>query len=207
MTRDFDRPVVIGWKNGALYALLPMLISLATSAKALPGVFAGGLIDPDSYMRLVRIQEGAGYVIARDASGTGAVLHWSHLLDMLLLLLAAPFRLFMGAGEALHAAAVMLGPLGVAALGFALAWALAPFVDRRWLWLAPVTAALSSAIAPYGMPGVAHHHVLLIVVVVVMAGYAARRALGRAAAADGLALGAWAGVGIWLSPESMPLIL
>jgi hypothetical protein len=52
-----------------------------------------------------------------------------------------------------------------------------------------------------------HHHVLLVLVAVMSAGYALRGALGLASDGAGIALGAWAGVGIWLSPESMPFIL
>jgi hypothetical protein len=113
----------------------------------------------------------------------------------------------MDTHAALHAAAVVFGPLCMAALGVALCWAISPLVERRWLWLTPVAAALSAPIASYGLPGVVHHHVPLLVVSVMTCGYALRGALGLARKGDGLAMGAWAGVGIWLSPESMPFTL
>ena len=53
----------------------------------------------------------------------------------------------------------------------------------------------------------AHHHVLLVVVAVMTSGYATHAAMGMAHRGDGLAMGAWAGLGIWLSPESMPVTL
>jgi hypothetical protein len=88
----------------------------------------GGLSNPDSYMLLVRLRDmmRGGVVldsVARDGSGHGTVLHWSHLLDSMLLLLAAPFRLFLGADDALHAAALAFGPLNIAGLGLARVWA------------------------------------------------------------------------------------
>jgi hypothetical protein len=202
----------IGKQEGLLYALLPMLIAVGAGAKSLPGVMSGGLLNPDSYMRLVRIEDGlshhhSSYVVARDGSGEGTLLHWSHLLDMLLWLLATPFRLVMDTGTALHAAAVIFGPLCLGGLGVALAWAVAPVAERRWLWLATIVASLSATIVSYGEPGVVHHHVLLLVVAVMTAGYALRGALGVARAGAGLAMGAWGGVGIWLSPETMPFTL
>lgn len=207
-----DVRVRLSVREVLLYALLPTAITLGESLKVLPGVLAGGLINPDSYMRLVRLQEGLrhddiAYVVARDGSGGGTLLHWSHLIDTLLLLLAAPFRLVMDTHGALHAAAVVFGPLCMGALGIALAWAVAPLTERRWLWLTPVAASLSAAIASYGLAGVVHHHVLLLVVAVMVCGYALRGALGLARGGDGLAMGVWAAIGIWLSPESMPFTL
>ena len=54
-----------------------------------PPVLAGSLNDPDSYMRLLRIEQGvrAGHLVvnvARDDSGAGVYVEWSRLLDGLL---------------------------------------------------------------------------------------------------------------------------
>lgn len=212
VTRSDDRLRRINLREGLLYALLPMLIAVATSIRSLPGVIAGGLVDPDSYMRVIRLEAALGhhdlgYVVARDGSGAGTLLHWSHLLDFLLCLLAAPLRPVLDTHAALHAAAAAFGPLSMAALGIGVAWAAAPLAERRWLWLAPAVVALSPAIVSYGLPGVGHHHVLLVLCAVMTCGYAVRGALRPSPARAGLAMGAWAGVGIWLSPESMPFSL
>lgn len=203
---------VVGVPEGLLYFLLPVVIALATGRSMLREVLAGGLVNPDSYMRLVRIeqmlrQHGVAYVVDRDGSGAGALLHWSHLLDSLLCVMAAPFALVLHQQAALHMAAALCGPLSLGVLGLALAWAAAPLADRRWLWLAPMAGALPISIVAYGLPGVAHHHVMLVVIAVMVGGYALRAALGVATARAGLAIGAWAGMGIWLSPESMPFSL
>jgi hypothetical protein len=211
-TRQDNRSLRIGIGEGLLYALLPMLIAMATGIRTLPGVIAGGLLNPDSYMRIVRLEAALqhhefGYIVARDGSGTGTLLHWSHLVDFLLVLLAAPLHLVLDSHAALHAAAAAFGPLSMAALGVALAWAAAPLAERRWLWLAPSAVALSPTIVSYGLPGVTHHHVLLVLCAVMTGGYALRGALALTGPRAGLAMGAWAGVGIWMSPESMPLSL
>jgi hypothetical protein len=82
-------------------------------------------------MRLARLDDRLAAhapidVVARDGSGAGTVLYWSHLLDTLLLVLAAPVPPFLGEHEALRWAGVLLGPLSAGLLGMALAWAAAP---------------------------------------------------------------------------------
>ena len=188
-----------------------LLAVLGQSLRSLPDPRAG-LTNPDSYMRLVRLRDmlHAGTVldsVARDGSGHGTVLHWSHLIDSLLCVLALPFGLFMRPDDALHAAALVFGPLNIAALGFAVAWAAAPFAERKWLWLGAILPALSPAIVSYGLAGVVHHHVGIVVAAVVCWGWAARLIAGQAPATAGIAVGAWAGLGIWFTPESAPLTM
>ena len=215
--RTTAQPGRIAWRAGALYALLPVLVDLAFSLPRAGRLRDGQLINPDSYMRLVRLREilraGAPVdVVPRDASGAGMVLHWSHLLDSLLCLLAAPLRLVLDSTQALFAAALLSGPLALAGLGMAVAWAAAPFADRSRLWFAPLVVALSPAVVAYGLVGVVHHHILALVVAAMLAGWSARviaAARGTppagAAASAGWAIGAWAGAGVWLTPETVPL--
>ncbi len=158
-------------------------LSVATGLRLSRAVLHGALVDPDSYMRLVRLRDMVDrgtplHAVARDASGDGAVMSWSHLLDSLMLLLALPLRPFTTPAVALHGAALALGPLEVGLLGAAAAWALAPLAERRWRWTAPVLAGLAPPIVTYGMPGVAHHHVLAALVAVMLAGTAGRAAHG-----------------------------
>ena len=206
--------------EGLFCAGVAGLLDAAMAWRALPDVLGGAFSDPDSPMRLLRLAETlrAGVpvdAIARDQSGAGFVLHWSHLLDMLLLLLAQPLRLiFPAAGPeatdaplpaAMHWAAVLSGPLSVAALAAAVLWAVSPFAARSWRWIVAPAIAVALPIAAYGMPGVVHHHVLLAAMVAMAAGWAAR-VPGRGSWA-GWKLGLWTGAGIWLSPEAMPFAL
>jgi hypothetical protein len=196
----------------ALCFWLAVLVDLVVGGQMLPGVLAGGLVNPDSYMRLVRLDEilSAGQVldeVARDGSGRGTQLHWAHLVDSLLLLLAQPLHLFLPWRESLHAAAAAFGPLGVGALGAAAAWAAAPLAARSFLWLAPLAAGLAPAVAGYGIPGVLHHHGALMVVVTMLGGWALRGAMADPPRGAGIAMGAWSAVGIWFTPEAMPFIL
>lgn len=196
--------------EASAYFVIAAVLDTVIGLRSFPGVLHGDLLNRDSYMRLDRLHDILArhaplHVVLRDASGSGAVLHWSHLLDSLLLLLALPLRPLLSQPAALHVAAVLVGPLAMGLLGIATAWAMAPIADREWRWLAPVQAGVAYPIAVYGLPGVAHHHVLLAVAAVMMAGAAGRAATGDRAA--GCRLGVWAGAAIWLSPESWPFVL
>lgn len=190
--------------------LFAALLDIALGCFHWREVAAGDLLNPDSYMRLVRLDailaaHAPIHVVARDGSGTGTVLHWSHLLDSLLLVMALPLAPFLTEHDALHWAGVALGPLSAGALGAALAWAAAPLSDPAWRWIAALFGVLAMPIAAYALPGVVHHHILLALSGVMCAGWAGRA--GTLGAAAGWRLGAWACFGLWLSPETMPVIL
>lgn len=209
--------------NGALQLDTIVLSALAAT---LPGVaaglrvnhelWAGALYNPDSAMRLVRLNDivAAGeplHAVMRDASGAGNVLPWSHLLDSLLLLLAAPLASVIGWHDALHIAGLAFGPLCMAALGIAVAWAVAPLVPSRFLWIAAAATGSAPMVQGYGLLGVVHHHVLVTLAPVMAAGWAIRMLRAQSnehrSPQCGIALGAWAATGIWLSPEALPFVL
>jgi hypothetical protein len=197
-------------REGLECATLAAALVVAEGARSLPGALRGELPDPDSAMRLVRLRDmlAAGApldTVMRDGSGHGVVLHWSHLLDSLLLLLAAPLAPWLGWEAALRWIALGFGPLCMGALGAALAWSVAPLAERRWRLLAPLLAGTSPPLAAYAVPGVVHHHVLLALAAVMVAGWAGRAATGMAGA--GRRVGAWGAAGLWLSPETVPFTL
>src|SRR6185295_17953112 len=97
--RAVRRPAFIG-------VTFAMLATLGMSLRSLPDLRLGSLFNPDSYMRLVRLRD---------------------MLDSVLYVLALPFRLFLGPIDSLHAAALIFGPLNIAAVAFAAIWAAAPF--------------------------------------------------------------------------------
>lgn len=196
--------------------IYPLLFLLAAGLNILlglhqwPSVLAGNLQDPDSYMRLLRIEQGirAGHLIttvAGDQSGAGVMVEWSRLLDIIIWLLAAPMVPFLGWHRALFASGVALGPLGVGALGASLAWAAEPISLRRHLWSAATAAALLPALASIALPGVVHYHVALLVLVVLTAGCVLRAA--REDVWFGFLAGISGGFAIWMTPETMPFVL
>jgi hypothetical protein len=204
---------VLQWSscNALLLFVIGCLPVLAISGFFnLSAVLGGELFNPDSYMRLVRIEEGLrtghiGHVVANDGSGAGTVLHWSHLLDSLLVLMAAPLEPLLGWHRALFIAAATLGPVSVGLLGLALGWAAAPLADRRWLWAGSLATGLMAPVIGYSLLGVAHHHVLMAAALALMLGW-----IGRAVQREpnaGWRAGVAAAAAIWLTPETMPLLL
>ena len=204
-----DRAVgaAIGWWEGVSLFLIGGVLDLLGDWRGIPYVVAGSLFDPDSYMRLVRIEAGLraghiGSVVARDASGHGVILHWSHLLDSLLLLAAAPFEPLLGWHRALFWAGAVSGPIAVSLLAVAVAWVAAPLAERRFRWFAAVAVGVSPGIGALGRLGVVHYHVLLVLAAVMTAGFAFRAAAGERGRE--LAAAAWLAFGLWLSPEAWP---
>ena len=214
MTRSSFR---LGAASGFVCVAFGAIAALAFGGPYWPAVRAGDLVGPDSYMRMVRLTDmlAAGRTldtVARDGSGEGAMLHWSHLLDGLLVLLAVPFRAFLGPREALHAAASCWGPLCLAAAAYAAAWAAAPFARRSYLWLGGVLLAVSPGVVAYGIAGAVHHHVGVVLTALAVWGWAGRLIAGprdtrQQTETAGIALGAWAGAGVWLTPETVPLTM
>ncbi len=193
----------------AMAALGAAAVETIVSARSVP---LGELIDPDSYIRLVRIRDelSAGsftHIVRADSGGRGTVIYWSHLLDFLILLIWAPLHLFLKSQAALLAAGAVTGPLFAAAFAAALVWAPYPLMKHhcRWLWIAPLTGILlSPALMTYGMLGFIHHHLPLVLMSVMAVGCAGRALEGRVDAACWC--GVCAAVGIWLSPEALPYV-
>lgn len=196
--------------NYLVFFLLAAGLNIVLGTHDWPAVLAGSLNDPDSYMRLLRIEQGihAGHLVvnvARDDSGAGVYVEWSRLLDGLLWLMAAPMAAFIGWHRALYTAGVALGPLGVGFLAVVLAWAAEPLAARRYLWTAAVAAAMLPGFNTTAQPGVVHYHILLLAMIALTAGCVVRawrddRWMGFLAGVSG-------GLAIWLTPETMPFVL
>ncbi len=192
-------------------------LALLASVSSGAGAFRGVVTDPDTAMRLLRLQDSlqAGHVIHavwRDNAGNGTILHWSHLLDGLILLIAAPVAAVGGWPAGLAWVTIIFGPMSVGLLAVAVAWAVLPVAQSTPLetgggssapvWLAAVALGLSPAVVQYGLVGVVHHHVLLAVTSACGAGWAIRAVRGGGTIA-GAGIGISAALGLWLSPEAL----
>lgn len=199
-------------------ALLVTIIILACAAVTLMagnmhGVFEGRLIDSDSYARVSRIEAmvEAGRALhhtPRDNGGLNIALHWTHLLDGLILLLSLPLRLFFPLGESLRLAGAAIGPLSTVLV------ALAAFQAVRWAAGSgrhAITAAVLGALAPsivaYGAFGRADHHVMLVAIAVIMPALAYVSDANRRGLIPAILAGALGGLGEWMSPEALPFLL
>ena len=179
----------------------------------LQGVFEGKLIDTDSYARVSRIEAmfEAGRVLQytpRDNSGLNIPLHWTHLLDALILLLMLPLRLFFPLSEALRLGGAAIGPVSTAMVALAAFQAvrLAAGSGRHAITVA-VLAAMAPGIVAYGAFGRADHHVVLAAIAVIMPALAYAAGAGGRGLWPAIAAGALGGLGEWISPEALPFLL
>jgi hypothetical protein len=180
-------------------------------------VWHGGLVDPDSYMRLLRIDQGlklghlVNTVTGRDDSGAPLVIEWSRLFDAALVALAAPLAPWLGWHTALRVAGVASAPLAAGALGLGLGFAVAPLSERRWLWAPAVLGPLLDGIRGFEPIGVIHYHIVMVAAAAIAVGFALRAAGGPARPGGdpraGLATGLTGGIAIWIMPETMPFVL
>lgn len=180
--------------------------------------------DPDTLVRLVRlraeIESGVTQYLLSDGNlGTGLSLHWSHLLEWVMLPFVMVLKPIFGLSTALLTVGALFGPAAMAALTFSLCWAIAPLArqPRTALAIALLTA-FSGTMINYGALGNGDHHVILVVGAVVAWGFALRIALlpaphdatkpDQTSRGDtlklALGLGVSTGLTTWISVESLP---
>jgi hypothetical protein len=207
-THDQGRTVSAATYTGL--ALAAAAITVLASARTIPAVMHGTLIDPDSYMRLVRIHQGfaAGHlvnVVLGDDSGHPLIVEWSRLFDAAIVALAAPLAPFIGWSHALFAAGVATGPLSAGLLAIGLAFAAAPLTGGRWIWASAIIAPLLPGIRSFNDVGIVHYHIAQVALTAIAIGCTLRAGAGdrRMAWAAGL----WGGLAIWMMPETMPFVM
>ncbi len=168
----------------------------------------GSLPSPDSFSRINRIIASieAGQILGhvpRDNSGAVVPLHWSHLLDVMILALTLPLWPFLGFDQALRIGAAAVGPLTCAlaawtAMGAARIAGLSPWPAS----CAGLLSGLSTGVFAYGAFGRTDHHLLILAIATATLSLAWQaRELGPRRAAWA---GVLAGLGGWTSPEMMP---
>jgi len=203
--------------GGTLLALLALVATWAAmhaSMLAFRGVplIGADLVDTDSYMRLVRVDELVrnwqwfDTTIARANAPYGDVLHWTRPFDVLLILLALPATLVMSVEQAIELAGMVVSPLLQLATALLHVWALRPVIRPQTWFLPAIALFVQPGALGYAMVGRADHHAFLLLVFVLAAGFMLR-ALGsafdnRAALLAGVA----AGLGIWLSVEFLLVV-
>lgn len=168
------------------------------------------LFDPDSYTRLSRVEELARTGAWRDPTlhagnhPDGFELHWSHLVDALVVVPAKVGALVAPFPDALRVVALLYGPALEVLLLLVLAWGTRRFLgDGGLLLLAALTATLTHVGSEFA-PGFVDHHSLQLLLLV-----AALMALVRAEerpALDGAA-GALAAGAVWASTESVLFVV
>ena len=196
----------------ALWAVAHLGVAVAQGATS---PFAGSLVDPDAFMRLIKIESWLhnwdsarggwyGVLIARDNAPYGLVLHWTRLLDLLILLGAAPLMLFgIGLHAALFISGAAISPLLHLAALFAVIWAFAPIVNREARPLLGLLFIAQPAVFSHFMAGRADHHSLIALLFVLLLGAMIRLLRAPESKAAAILAGITAGLGLWVSEEGL----
>ncbi|MCG8692704.1 MAG: hypothetical protein MI806_15985 [Minwuiales bacterium] len=167
----------------------------------------GGLVDPDSFMRLVRVlhlyETGAWFdgSVPRSNAPYGDVLHWTRPFDVILAAGALVLAPVMGFPAGLHWFGIVSAPLLTLAAAFTLGWAVRPMLGRERSHFAIIVFLTQPGILAYCMAGRADHHALQFLVFVLSIGLILRLLLARGGWWIAAATGAAAGLGIWVSVE------
>ncbi|MEJ2541397.1 MAG: hypothetical protein P8188_15750, partial [Gemmatimonadota bacterium] len=194
-----------GWLAGVVVAALVQGAAVwLASWPAFDGRFAG----PDAHMRLLRILECAGDgcpggVFPRSNAPFGEVLHWPHLLDWLILALAAPLRIWSSWSEAVVTAGYLVGPvLEMAALAVALLGARVLVARPAWAFAA-VFLATQFWVAWAFAPARPDHHGLQALFFLAAVTSAARLLAGPPSRSVEAWVGASVAGGLWVSVEGL----
>jgi hypothetical protein len=173
-----------------------------------------GLVDSDSYMRVMRIlalYHGAGWydtMTMRVGAPEGLSLHWTRPVDILILVPALVAHLFGASVErAVYWIGAAFSPICHILACLAVAWAARPLWPSPFHRFAALILLTNAAAFGYGVFGRADHHTLLLLLTALMLGAALRAAIAWQPAAEerrwAALAGFFAGLGIWISPELM----
>ena len=189
-----------------LFAVLALGVHALIAWTLTPGVFAGGLTEPDGFMRLVRVQRlwdtraWFDSTVPRANAPFGDVSHWTRPFDVWLLAGAAPLSMIMPFRAALHAWAVASTPVLLVLTAFGALWAVRPLVPSPARTLVMVALLVQPGVMSYALPGRADHHMAVLLVFVWSFGAVLRVLVEPGRRRPGLA-GTALAVGLWLTTE------
>lgn len=186
-------------------ALFLGLMAFVGNFKA--GMLGSALLDADSYERLLRVERllssGSWYDNSTPwADSENGELHWTRPLDILIAAAALPLSSMMPLRQALTVGAypipVVLGCL----LVLAIAWAARPRVGPFGVMMAGFVVASQFALSNlFRFSYVDHHALILLLLAIGWAGTV--RSFDAQSPAPAVLAGIAAGLGVWVSVESL----
>ncbi len=175
-------------------------------------VLDGFLPGQDSYMRLVRVEHlyatGDWFDITLPRSNWpyGEVQNWTRPVDLLMLSGAVLLEPFLGFRKALYWWGSATAPLLHIATAAALAWMVAPRLDRSRQLLVVLLFLVQIPVWRHGVVGRTDHHMLIMLTFALALGGALRVLVGPARPRGDLLAGALAGFGLWLTVEFLVVL-
>ena len=197
----------------AIAAALIVVIQIGAALNGLSPILAGGLVDTDDYMRLVRVThlwESGGWfdaVIQRIGPPGGLALHWTRPMDILLLAGAGLASPFLGFQAALFWWGSLISPVLMVVSLCAIVWAAAPIIPRSGLPFAAFFFAAQPGDLSRFMVGRPDHHGLLILLFILSLGFALRVLTNPERKFDAMAAGTIGALAIWVSIESLIAVI
>lgn len=168
----------------------------------------GVLFGPDAHMRLERVERlvatGRWFdpTSPRSNAPDGETLHWTRPLDVLIIAVALPARLFTDWHGALFWSGAWF-PFGLHLIGLALLlWAAQPIVGRALWTVGPLMVTQTNTNATFIL-GNADHHALQAVLLVGGIGCLVRLMAAPDRAGPAILAGVLAGITLWISFEGM----
>lgn len=184
-------------------------VQLAIATFQFPEALAGAQLDSDGYFRLLRVEHllGSGSWYDNSIPGSnwpyGETIHWTRPLDVLMVLLAAPFMAWLPVEQAVAIAGSLVSPLLHAALCVAGVWVIAPLVGGPARFLVMPALLAQPGVFAYGTVGRADHHMLVLLLVFLAIGWWLRALLEPEAQKPPVAAGVLMGLALWVSPEAL----
>jgi len=213
------------WKStirgsfGAERPVLPFLLLMLALFQALWLVYGnvpvleGAIVDTDGYMRLNRVlhlvESGDWFqtTYPRSNAPYGEGQHWTRPMDVLLIAGALPATIFVPFPTALHGWAVLFGPFtGIFAL-LALMWVARPIFDREHLLILGGLFLLQPGIMEQFFAGRVDHHGILLICAMLLVGCVYRMAFSSKQLKMSVVAGLIAGMGMWVSVETIIALL
>ncbi len=210
-SRSQGRRTVLGY---VLFALAVLGVSGLLAWQVIPEVLEGEMVDPDNYMRLLRVEgllEGASWYDAtspRSNAPFGETLHWTRPLDALIALGAMPLLVALPVRAAVFVSGFLVSPLLLILICFAVAGVVRDLVGDRYRYYAMIAVLAQLGVVGYAVPGRPDHHPLILLLFVLSLGLGVRMLGDSRDRWKGLSAGAAFGAGLWVGPEFLvPLAL
>ncbi|MFQ6017097.1 MAG: hypothetical protein ACE5KF_02785 [Kiloniellaceae bacterium] len=209
LSQNLRQPAREGGPALAMAILLILVIQAGLVVRGVAPVLDGILLDPDGYLRLVRVrnlwQTGAWFdpVLARIGPPEGFVPHWTRPFDVLLIAGAWLLRPLAGFETGLYWWGVLISPVLQILSLLALVWTAAPVLPRRWLWLLAFLFVAQPGVFAVFMIGRPDHHGLLGLLFIVSVGLTIRLLSQPDRVGNAVRAGLVAALALWVSVESL----
>ena len=190
-------------------ALVVVAVQIVAVASGAAPVLDGRLMDPDGYMKLIRVEEliqhGDWYqsITMRTDAPYGETLHWTRGFDLLVLLPALALKPFLGLHQAVWWSGVISCPLLFLALLPVLRWSTRGLLGDGGFLVALLAIVLAPQINSHFVAGMADHHALVSLLFLVQLGAALRLVRGLDGDRTAIIAGLAGALGLWNSVEAV----